>query len=76
MTCLGGCAELAAALGLKGTPCCLSCHDEWDDGYGEPSEVEIGDGYYLVCCAIRTSAVEELARRDDAEQNARDKPKR
>jgi hypothetical protein len=33
--------------------CCNSCHDEWEDGYGDPLEGTLPDGReYMVCCAV------------------------
>jgi len=37
--------------------CCSSCHNEWDDGYGYPIELEVGKKTILeMCCG----AYEEL----------------
>lgn len=31
--------------------CCISCHWEWDDGYGEPLERWYDGKQFFVCCA-------------------------
>lgn len=33
-------------------PCCGSCHDEWDEGYGDPCERVVGTCTLLVCCKM------------------------
>ncbi len=30
--------------------CCISCHDDWDGGYDDPLEYEIGCCVFIVCC--------------------------
>ena len=33
--------------------CCVSCHGEWEDGYGWPEEYDLPDGRVaMVCCAL------------------------
>lgn len=54
----GGCADLADALGIERREgfcpsiCCDSCHDDWDEAYDEPSDVEHEGRTYFVCCAM------------------------
>lgn len=34
--------------------CCSSCHSDWDDGFGEPSEHEISQRtIFMGCCDSR-----------------------
>lgn len=36
-------------------PCCGSCHDEWDEGYGWPCECVVGAVTLCVCCMVLTA---------------------
>lgn len=53
---LGGCPEFRRAFPAMtaNVSCCTSCHDDFDDGYGEPFETDKDEsgGYYMVCCAL------------------------
>lgn len=33
--------------------CCSSCHHEWEDGYGEPIEEELGKRFIFTRCCGR-----------------------
>ena len=46
------CQEAIKLHNLSNTSCCDSCHDEWDEGYGDPIELYIGDKTYYVCCGV------------------------
>lgn len=54
----GYCDDLADVLGIEHREgylpsiCCDSCHDDWNEGYDAPSEVEHEGRTYRVCCAL------------------------
>jgi hypothetical protein len=51
-TYLGSCEEAAKRFGIPWA-CCISCHDEWAEGYGSPMEKVIeGEGYFNLCCQM------------------------
>ncbi len=59
-----GCDALVRDAALPaGDGCCLSCHDEWAEGYGGESEVEHNGATYFVCCAIATAYREAVPSR-------------
>lgn len=48
------CTDVKEVLDVE---CCGSCHNEWDDGYGEPLPLtkRLSDGEYVefaVCCTV------------------------
>jgi len=45
--------------------CCCSCHDEWDEGYGEPFETE-GKGYITIGCCVFYEYIEEKLKQSDS----------
>lgn len=50
----GWCDALCREAKLPPTQCCGSCHNEWDDDYGQPSEREWMGKRYDVCCVVAT----------------------
>lgn len=60
MAWLGGCEELCAFLGIPKPECCVSCHDDADEGYGQLLEYYVGpsiltaENWFSYCCAIPT----------------------
>lgn len=41
-----GCPDLPTEGG-----CCMSCHDDYDGGYDEPTQIREGDTVWYFCCA-------------------------
>lgn len=48
--------------------CCQSCHDEWDEGYGEPLEEIIKkfdvEFQFFTCCSGNNNVVDKLTDED------------
>ena len=40
---------------------CLSCHHEWEDGYGEPMEFDLGRGRWCMGCCGMSEALDLAA---------------
>jgi len=58
-----GCRELSEVAPVQ---CCGSCHDEWDEGYGDPLDWEAGGVRLIGCCGAMAATDgmgdEEIAR--------------
>lgn len=40
--------------------CCHSCHYEWEDGYGDPTDLEKEvEGYSVCVCCAKTNLIDK-----------------
>lgn len=42
--------------------CCNGCHEEWEDGFGEPFEEEHSEFIWVHCCTTRAPLAEVMKR--------------
>jgi len=48
---LGGCDSFAKKFDLE-PDCCISCHEDSNEGYSDLIDFPAPGGYYLICCRM------------------------
>ena len=58
---LGYCTKAREAFGMPDSvPCCDSCHDDVERYGYDWVELNVADGYYLVCCDVKAYALDKM----------------
>jgi len=49
----GSCSDVTILLKIESV-CCESCHQDWDEGFDEPTDFTINGARYKLCCRLGT----------------------